>query len=66
MSAGLKHHDSAASHIDGSARYIDDIPEIAGTLHAAPILSKHAHGSVVCLHVEKTLASPHVLSHRGV
>ncbi len=53
MSAGLKHHDSAASHIDGSARYIDDIPEIAGTLHAAPILSKHAHGSVVCLHVEK-------------
>jgi xanthine dehydrogenase large subunit len=65
MSAGLKHHDSAASHIDGSARYIDDIPEIAGTLHAAPILSKHAHGSVVCLHVEKTLASPHVLATVG-
>ena len=28
----------------GTATYIDDIPEIKGTLHAAPILSNVAHG----------------------
>ena len=29
-------HDSAELHVSGSALYIDDIPEITGTLHAAP------------------------------
>ncbi|MEZ5833294.1 MAG: hypothetical protein R3D05_19130 [Dongiaceae bacterium] len=29
-------HDSAAKYATGAAIYIDDIPELAGTLHAAP------------------------------
>jgi xanthine dehydrogenase large subunit len=37
-------HDSARAHVAGSATYIDDIPEVKGTLHAAPILSPAAHG----------------------
>lgn len=40
------HHESALAQIEGSARYIDDIPELEGTLHAAPILSPVAHGKV--------------------
>lgn len=36
-------HDSARAHVAGTARYIDDIPETAGTLHAAPVLSPYAH-----------------------
>ncbi|MFT4190239.1 MAG: xanthine dehydrogenase molybdopterin binding subunit [Comamonas sp.] len=43
--AGISHaHESAAAQVAGSARYIDDIPEIKGTLYAAPILSPIAHG----------------------
>ena len=33
-------HDSAPLHVQGSATYIDDIPEAAGTLHAAETLYK--------------------------
>ena len=29
-------HDSAARHVQGSAAYVDDLPEPAGTLHVAP------------------------------
>ena len=32
-------HDSAHKHVAGSADYIDDMPEPAGTLHAALGLS---------------------------
>ena len=43
--SGQSHpHESAAAQIAGAATYIDDIPELRGTLHAAPILSKVAHG----------------------
>ncbi|MGV3493765.1 MAG: xanthine dehydrogenase molybdopterin binding subunit, partial [Ramlibacter sp.] len=37
-------HESARAQVAGSATYIDDIPEVKGTLHAAPILSPVAHG----------------------
>ncbi len=40
------HHESALAHIEGTARYVDDQPELEGTLHAAPILSPVAHGLV--------------------
>ena len=39
-------HESARAHVSGSATYIDDIPELHGTLHAAPILSNVAHGKL--------------------
>ena len=37
-------HESAAAQVAGGATYIDDIPEIKGTLFAAPILSTVARG----------------------
>jgi xanthine dehydrogenase large subunit len=37
-------HDSALKHATGQAVYIDDMPEPAGTLHAALVLSPLAHG----------------------
>lgn len=51
------HHESATTQINGSARYIDDLPEIQGTLHAAPILSPVAHGQVLRLNTEQALTS---------
>jgi len=47
-------HESARAHVAGSATYIDDIPEVKGTLHAAPILSAVAHGRL--RHVDASLA----------
>jgi xanthine dehydrogenase large subunit len=37
-------HDSALKHVTGQALYIDDMPEPAGTLHAALVLSPVAYG----------------------
>ena len=33
-------HDSAALHVSGAAHFIDDLPEIDGTLHVAPGFAK--------------------------
>jgi xanthine dehydrogenase large subunit len=40
-------HESAHLHVTGSATYIDDIPEHAGTLYAALVLSPVAHGELI-------------------
>ncbi|MEY4316220.1 MAG: Xanthine dehydrogenase molybdenum-binding subunit [Pseudomonadota bacterium] len=40
-------HESAHLHVTGSATYTDDIPEHAGTLYAALILSPVAHGELI-------------------
>jgi xanthine dehydrogenase large subunit len=56
-------HESARAQVAGSATYIDDIPEIKGTLHAAPILSKVAHGKLLGVDTGAALAMPGV---RGV
>jgi xanthine dehydrogenase large subunit len=39
-------HESAHLHVAGAAPYTDDIPELAGTLHAALGLSPLAHGVI--------------------
>jgi len=39
-------HESAELHVRGQATYTDDIPELAGTLHAALGLSARAHARV--------------------
>lgn len=39
-------HESARAQVAGAATYIDDVPEVKGTLHAAPILSNVAHGNL--------------------
>ena len=40
-------HESAHLHVTGGATYIDDIPEVAGTLYAALIKSPVAHGELI-------------------
>ncbi len=42
-------HESAALHVAGAAPYTDDLPELAGTLHAALALSPVAAGEIVAL-----------------
>ncbi|KAF1022263.1 MAG: putative xanthine dehydrogenase molybdenum-binding subunit XdhA [Paracidovorax wautersii] len=45
--SGTSHaHESAVAQVAGAAHYIDDIPEVKGTLYAAPILSPVAHGTL--------------------
>ena len=39
-------HESARAQVAGAAHYIDDLPEVKGTLYAAPILSTVAHGTL--------------------
>ena len=54
------HHESARAQIGGAAPYIDDLPEVRGTLHAAPILSSVAHGTLVGIDSTAALALPGV------
>ena len=55
--AGQSHiHESAIAQVAGQAVYIDDIAEIQGTLYAAPIMSKVAHGNIVAIHTNKAYA----------
>jgi xanthine dehydrogenase large subunit len=56
-------HESARAQVAGSATYVDDIPEVKGTLHAAPILSTVAHGRLLGIDTTAALAMPGV---RGV
>ncbi|TWO72417.1 xanthine dehydrogenase molybdopterin binding subunit [Caenimonas sedimenti] len=56
-------HESARAQVAGAATYIDDIPEVKGTLHAAPILSSVAHGKLRAVDARTALAMPGV---RGV
>ena len=54
-------HESAALHVQGAARYIDDLPEPVGTLHVAPVLSTVAHGRLLSLDVTEAQAYPGVV-----
>jgi len=56
-------HESARAQVAGAATYIDDMPEVRGTLHAAPILSTVAHGKLLGVDAAAALAMPGV---RGV
>ncbi len=53
-------HESARAQVTGSATYVDDIPEIKGTLHAAPIMSSVAHGRLLGVDAAAALAMPGV------
>ena len=54
-------HDSAHKHVTGSAAYIDDMPEPAGTLHACLGLSTVAHGTILSLDLTAVRAAPGVV-----
>ena len=61
QAAGVSHpHESARAQVAGAATYVDDIPEIRGTLHAAPILSTVAHGRLLGVDTAAALAMPGV------
>ena len=54
-------HESAHLHVAGAAPYTDDLPEIAGTLHAALGLSPIAHGVIESIDLEAIRALPGVV-----
>jgi xanthine dehydrogenase large subunit len=54
-------HESAHLHVAGAAPYTDDIPELAGTLHAALGLSPVAHGVIEALDLDRIRALPGVV-----
>lgn len=53
-------HESAAAQTRGAAPYVDDIPEVRGTLYAAPILSTVAHGRLLGVDSSAAQAMPGV------
>ncbi|MES2717688.1 MAG: xanthine dehydrogenase molybdopterin binding subunit [Pseudomonadota bacterium] len=55
-------HESAHLHVAGAAPYIDDLPELAGTLHAALGLSPVAHGTLRGIDLGQLRAQPGVVA----
>ncbi|MEQ1659549.1 MAG: xanthine dehydrogenase molybdopterin binding subunit, partial [Hylemonella sp.] len=54
-------HESARHQVQGLAPYVDDLPELRGTLHAAPILSPVAHGRLKSVDTKAARAMPGVV-----
>ena len=46
-------HESAVLHVTGSASYIDDLPELRRTLHAAIGLATAAHARVLSINLDR-------------
>jgi len=60
MHTSLK-HDSAHKHVTGTAEYIDDIPEPAGTLHGGLGLADRAHAEIVSIDLSAVKSAPGVV-----
>ncbi len=58
-----KVHESAVAQVAGAVNYVDDLPEVRGTLFAAPILSTVAHGQLLGVNADAARAMPGV---RGI
>ncbi|MDE2384035.1 MAG: xanthine dehydrogenase molybdopterin binding subunit [Alphaproteobacteria bacterium] len=55
-------HDSAALHVSGAATYVDDIPEIEGTLHVVPGFARDgAKGTIIKCDLSAVRAAPGVV-----
>lgn len=54
-------HDSAVRHTTGDAIYIDDMPDLPGTLHIAPVLSQVAHGKLLGIDATRAEKLPGVV-----
>ena len=54
-------HESATAQVQGRASYIDDLPLIEGTLHAAPLMSPVANAQLLNMDLSATLTSPGVV-----
>jgi xanthine dehydrogenase large subunit len=57
-----RHHESAALHVTGRARFIDDMPEPPGLLHAKLVTSPHAHARLRGIDATAALALPGVVA----
>ena len=55
-------HESARAQVAGTVHYIDDLPEVRGTLHAAPIMSNVAHGKLLGVDASVALGMPGVVN----
>ncbi len=70
MSVSIAHpHDAAVLHVTGTARYVDDVPVPANTLHLAFGLSTIARGRITGLDLAAVRAAPgvrEVLTHRDL
>ncbi|MFO1336759.1 MAG: xanthine dehydrogenase molybdopterin binding subunit [Burkholderiaceae bacterium] len=55
-------HESAELHVSGRAAYVDDLPELAGTLHAALGLSPVAHGRLLGIDLDALRRAPGVVA----
>ena len=55
-------HESAHLHVAGEATYVDDIPELAGTLHAALGLSAKPHARIRSIDFAAVTAMPGVVA----
>jgi xanthine dehydrogenase molybdopterin-binding subunit B len=55
-------HDAARLHVTGAARYIDDIPTPANTLHLAFGLSTVAHGKIVSINLDEVRKADGVIA----
>lgn len=55
-------HDAARLHVTGAARYVDDIPTPAGTLHLAFGLSTVAHGEITSVDLTQVRAAQGVVA----
>ena len=53
-------HDSGHKHVDGTAEYIDDIPEPSGMLHLYIAMSAHAHADIVDMDLSDVWKAPGV------
>ena len=55
-------HESAHLHVSGEAVYVDDIPELQGTLYAALGLSERAHARIKSIDLSAVRASSGVVA----
>ncbi|MFK5998701.1 MAG: xanthine dehydrogenase molybdopterin binding subunit [Rhodobacterales bacterium] len=54
-------HDAALLHVTGKARYVDDVPMPANTLHLAFGLSQVAHGTITSINLDAVKAADGVV-----
>lgn len=54
-------HESADKHVTGEAIYIDDMPELPGTLHMAVGQSSEAHAEILSMDLSAVKAAPGVV-----
>jgi len=55
-------HDSAAKHVSGAAAYVDDIPELPGTMQVLVGLSERAHARITALDLDAVRAAPGIVA----